>query len=292
MLEAPEAASTRPESQPNPTLDTAEAGGTLSPACSRRLATVSTLNQEAPDIQESPGDPKGPPSPPPSPASCRSARLGRNDKIVLLVLVGILLVFGVGGILVENFVEGPVVKSPLVKALARVVNGEGVAKAKEYKNFPGLHKIVIMHSGIGIASWQEDIPRYWRATKVEETELVAVVSNMKSERIKVGRGRNWRTREHEDIYAFSHSLDVRIVEARTGRTVDSKTIKTSATLRRGSDVEVSSSGFPEVWVWGEDGDPFPAFQNYIEAFVDTREWAGKWQDISRESQNLEDKKGK
>lgn len=103
--------------------------------------------------------------------------------------------------------------SPLLQALSPVLSGQGVPQAAEYHpDQPGPHPVVILSSdGTGGYGWNMNLPSGWSPASVQQTELVAIVS----EERKISLG-SQAYNIGPDITAYRFENDLELREARTG----------------------------------------------------------------------------
>lgn len=96
--------------------------------------------------------------------------------------------------------------------LAPAARAEPVAAAAEFKPKASTHRTVILKTAGGLHPWQDSLPDEWQAERVEDTELVLLLSVQKKAFIDITHYKNGEP----PISRYQHTLEASVIEAKTG----------------------------------------------------------------------------
>jgi hypothetical protein len=102
-------------------------------------------------------------------------------------------------------------------ALANVCTGQGVSEAAAYARGEAPHPIVLLSESGEHHAWSDGLPAEWYPAGVSDVQLVACIGTETEQTIEVCHYNG------PDITRYTNQLTVRLVEARTGRTLASQT---------------------------------------------------------------------
>ena len=150
-----------------------------------------------------------------------------------LILIGMILpVHGQGDRLQETAIQ--------------VKPGQGVAVAAAYDpKVPGPHRLVLLDASDQFHAWNSELPTDWKPDRVAELELV----------VRLDRERkSLETVQYQGgppITSFKYDLDIQVLEARTGRLLDSFVLRGSEPRRfpkKAPVHQISLDGLPVVYL--------------------------------------------
>jgi hypothetical protein len=144
----------------------------------------------------------------------------------------------------------PPPKAVFPQALAALCRGKGVPQAAAFNKSSETHPAVVLKPSGTLHSWHKRLQPGWQAESVEETELVILVPPQKRTLLGVQTYSNGAP----PIRRYQYDLDVRLLEARTGRLIAQKHFQNAARPIRPM----------EVWALTELGDPI--------AWLDVSRW--------------------
>jgi hypothetical protein len=145
-------------------------------------------------------------------------------------------------------------------ALAIVCRGAAVPQAAAFKKGAETHPTLILKPSGKLHPWQERLHADWKAESVEETELILIVPAQQRTLLQLVTYPNGAP----SIRRYQYDLDVRALEARTGKPRGHKHFQTSARAVRPQ----------ESWALTELGDPV--------TFRDVYHWLQALPAISKE----------
>jgi hypothetical protein len=138
----------------------------------------------------------------------------------------------------------PPPKAKFPDTLAVVCRGKGVPQAAPFNKNTEVHPAVVLKPTGKLHKWNERLQAGWQAESVEETELVVVVPPQKRTLLGVQTYPNGAP----PIRRFQYDLDVRVLEARTGRLVAYKHFQTVARpIMRVETWALTELGDPVAW---------------------------------------------
>jgi hypothetical protein len=135
----------------------------------------------------------------------------------------------------------PPPKAKFPDDLAALCRGVGAPHAAAFNKKADAHPSVVLKPNGTLHQWHERLQSGWQAENVEETELVLVIPRQKKSLLQVQTYPNGAP----PIRRYQYDVDVRVLEARTGKTVAFKHFQS-----------VARPIMPtETWALTELGDP-------------------------------------
>jgi hypothetical protein len=135
----------------------------------------------------------------------------------------------------------PPPKMPFPEALAVLCRGTPVPQAAAFNRKEETHLTVIFKPNGMLHPWNERLAEDWQANSVEEAELVVIIPPQQRSLLQVVNYANGAP----SIRRYQYDLEVRVLEARTARTIGRKHFQTVARPVRPV----------ETWALTELGDP-------------------------------------
>jgi len=149
----------------------------------------------------------------------------------------------------------------ILTVMRSVCVGQGVEAAASYTPGPGKHPLVILYDESGLVHyWNNNVPAAWQPMGIRFTELVVCVSE--GEQIVEVCGPYYSGGQRApDITRYRYTATIRLVAAKTGRTVATRTFY-------GSYPRQCSSSEP-YWLTRLEGSTitFSDVEDWLESFV-------------------------
>jgi hypothetical protein len=129
------------------------------------------------------------------------------------------------------------------KTLARAVKGEAVPEAAAFRPAAEIHPAVVLDQTGKLHEWHDRLQQEWQADTVETTELVLVLGDQKQTFLGKTHYVN-----APGIRRYRYDLKAWLIEAKTGRTLASRTFTSEArATEAGERYATTELGDPVAW---------------------------------------------